>query len=360
MVTRRVRILDPLRGLASCAVLWFHIGYANQYAAYRDGALGITARYGFLGVEAFFVISGFVLPYAMHASGYEWRLHWRHFLGKRLVRLDPPYFVAIGLGIVLGYLASLAPGYRGQPFHVSYRQVLLHLGYAAAFTANPRESWLNPVFWTLAIEFQYYLVLTLSFPLVMTTRKASRWAVYAIIIFLALDLPNPNLVPRYLPLFGLGFATVQRETGRIDSKSWLILLALCAATVGVTLGWPQAVAGLGTALLIGGCAEWGGNPVLRFLGTISYSLYLVHLPVGGRVVDLGTRFGDSPAIQIGVEVMAIVVSIGVAFLLYQLVERPAQRWSQTIAYPSVASDLMLPTGGLAVGEVLNDTPGTRT
>ncbi len=68
------------------------------------------------------------------------------------------------------------------------------------------------------------------------------------------------------------------------------------------------------------------------MGLISYSLYLVHVPIGGRVVNLGTRFAHSLPLQCLVLAGAVAVSIFSAFLMYLAVERPSQRLSARITY----------------------------
>ena len=80
----RVEILDPLRGVAALSVAWYHFAYASS--AVKTPWLSASGKYGFLGVEAFFVISGFIIPYSMYMGGYRFA-HFGKFLAKRLIRL---------------------------------------------------------------------------------------------------------------------------------------------------------------------------------------------------------------------------------------------------------------------------------
>src|SRR5438874_1620600 len=96
----RIAILDPLRGLAALGVAWFHFTHGNPVFL-PTGTLKASGQYGWTGVAAFFVISGFVLPYSMHRAGYRVRSHWRTFALKRLIRLDPPYLASILLALGL-------------------------------------------------------------------------------------------------------------------------------------------------------------------------------------------------------------------------------------------------------------------
>lgn len=80
----RVSTIDALRGIASLAVCWFHLTNGNPKFL-PDGALKASGAYGWLGVEAFFVISGFVIPFSLYRSGHELKDYPR-FLYKRVVR----------------------------------------------------------------------------------------------------------------------------------------------------------------------------------------------------------------------------------------------------------------------------------
>ncbi|HEX9544090.1 MAG TPA: acyltransferase [Pyrinomonadaceae bacterium] len=157
---KRIETIDLLRGLAALAVCWFHLTNANTIAA--RGILQASGKYGWFGVEIFFVISGFIIPYALHRGDYRLK-RFPTFLVKRITRLDPPYLVSILLVLLTSYLISLAPHYQGERFHLDIARILLHLGYLNVLVGY---EWLNPVYWTLAIEFQYYLLIGLAFPLI--------------------------------------------------------------------------------------------------------------------------------------------------------------------------------------------------
>jgi peptidoglycan/LPS O-acetylase OafA/YrhL len=68
------------------------------------------------------------------------------------------------------------------------------------------------------------------------------------------------------------------------------------------------------------------------MGTLSYSLYLLHGPVGERVVNLAARYARAPVAQLAVMVAAVAVSVGAAYALYRLVELPALRAAASLRY----------------------------
>lgn len=331
----RLQVVDVLRGIASLAVCVFHLTNGNS-SFLPNGILKSAGAYGWLGVEIFFVISGFILPYAMHRAGYEFK-HFGTFLLKRIVRLDPPYVVTILLIIVLGYLAAMTPGYQGKPFTVSTPQILVHVAYLNAFFDY---KWLNPVFWSLAIEFQYYWLVGLLFPLIANKRFSVRAGLFASLTVLAIAIPEARFVFHWLALYMMGMLGFQFQAGIVDRKGFLIWLGILSLSSLYTLGFLVTVVAAATVLVIAH-ANFGGK-VLIFFGKISYSLYLVHIPIGMKIVNLGQRFVTGEAARWLVVVFAIAASVFAAYCLFRLVEGPAQRWSSSIKYQSVRAKLLSP------------------
>ena len=186
----RLPVLDPLRGLAAFAVMWFHLTNGNAMLREADPAESLLRASGthlYLGVEVFFVISGFVLPYAMWRGRYRLRDYGR-FLMKRLLRLEPPYLTTLAITVGLLIAGQFAPGFKGEPFMLEWKHLLLHFGYLNALFGF---GWYNPVFWTLAIEFQFYLLIALLFPLVKHHSVYVRASVPLALAMLAL-LPVPG------------------------------------------------------------------------------------------------------------------------------------------------------------------------
>jgi peptidoglycan/LPS O-acetylase OafA/YrhL len=68
---------------------------------------------------------------------------------------------------------------------------------------------------------------------------------------------------------------------------------------------------------------------------ISYSLYLFHVPIGGRIINLGTRLGESVAIKIIILLIALLLSIGAAFLMYNYIENPTHKLSKKFSIPNI-------------------------
>lgn len=279
----------------------------------------------------FFVISGFIIPYSLHRAGYELS-HYKAFLLKRLVRLDPPYIVTIFLIIALNSIAVMVPGFNGTSFSVSFPQVALHFAYLNVFFGY---QWLSPVFWTLAIEFQYYLLIGLFFPLITHSNRAIR--VGSLGLLLALNFsPGSSFVFHWLTLFIMGIAAFQVRMGLVDKREAIVWLAATVICGSYSLGLLIVAVGIITAIILA-WANFGGSNVLLFLGKVSYSLYLVHVLIGMKVINLGSRWAAGWPAKLIVLTVALAASIAAAYALYRLVEHPAQKWSSMIGLRKINS-----------------------
>src|SRR5258708_1292300 len=220
------------------------------------------------------------------------------------------------------------PGFRGSEASWTLPQLLMHVGYLNAFFDYP---WLNPVFWSLAIEFQFYLFTALAYPIFFHGSAVVRFAALAAFCALGYALPDPRFLFHFASLFALGIITFWRFAGLIRTRTFLLLALAVFAVATEMLGGSIAIVGLATALMIK-FVKVPRMAVFTFLGAVSYSLYLLHVPIGGRIVNFGSRFADSLPLQILVLLAAVTVSLIAAYLMFRWVERPAQSWSSSFRY----------------------------
>lgn len=272
------------------------------------------------------MISGFVIPYAMFRGGYRGLQSAPAFVLKRLARLEPPYLASIALGLAILYLGAHAPGFRGQPPHVTFLQILLHLGYLNVFTNEP---WLNPVFWTLAVEFQFYLSMVGLFHLIGSRRPQLRLVGLALMCALAFWIRLDQFVFPYLGLFAVGALAFHYRSGLIGRLGFCLLATVISVINLAVLGLPSALVGIATAGLAA-FANPPRMPLLVWLGGISYSLYLLHVPIGGRVMNLAGRL--PPAWHGPALLIALASSVLAAWGFHRLIEVPSQYWSSQIRY----------------------------
>jgi peptidoglycan/LPS O-acetylase OafA/YrhL len=123
-----------------------------QYTAGLDKLhIGKVLHYGQQGVAVFFVISGFIIPYSLWNSNYE-RKNFFKYIFKRLVRIDPPYLMVLLICLLFGSIYNL--------YQFDFLKVIFHLAYLIPFS---NYDWYQSVFWTLGLEFQFYILIGLLF-----------------------------------------------------------------------------------------------------------------------------------------------------------------------------------------------------
>ena len=285
----------------------------------------------------FFVISGFVLPWSLWRARYTLRSFGR-FVARRVVRLDPPYLVSVLLVLALAAAAPLLPeGSTRSP--ITPIDVALHLGYVNAFF---NDRWLNPVYWTLAIELQWYLLVGLVMPLIASESARTRALAIGVLCAAALlpdhpDAPLRSIIVPFLGFFVLGVGAFHRRAGLLSRRGLAMVIVAGGAVAAYRVGPLSAAIGTATTVLI---AEVDMRPAaLLWLGELSYSLYLVHSPVStpflryAVVHDLG--IGGRYAMMAA----GGAASLGAAWLMSRYVERPAQALASRIRYsrrPSLA------------------------
>ena len=331
--------IEGLRGLALLWVIAFHY-YVLRNAKFDDPWIALVNAFhplkvivanGYLGVDLFFLITGFLLtlPWFRHALEGRAAPSARDFYIRRVRRIVPAYYVQLALLFLL--FTPLLLGYEFIRYNFYY--YVYNIGAHATFLhyTTPISSasmQLNGALWTLALEFQYYLLLPLFAPwfvrapwrtavAFVVAATAWRWlATYGMDGLVAFEanagkqwnLPESvlrNLIatqlPGYLAHFAIGVVVGRSwllmrprvpEAG--EALAWMILVAVGLGSVygfhawGLgpgDLGWLVIPAGLGIAMF--GAVSRApavarvllANPPLVFVGRVSYSAYLYHLPL---------------------------------------------------------------------------------
>lgn len=325
-----IQLIDLLRGLAALMVCYYHFTHnSSYYGAYLpdENFLRVSGNYGWLGVEVFFVISGFIIPYSLFNNKYE-PANFPGFLKKRWVRIEPPYIVTIFLILLNwkfnGWLWS-------YDVDIHWKQVLAHFVYLPQFLGY---GWINEIFWTLAIEFQFYIFIALTF---VGFNHKKLWIKTMTLIGFCLPYLawNDNrLLTSYASLFLLGMIAFWLRTTQINKTTyWICLIAL---TVYCYFQFPLnniaiPILATITSMLIAFVDL--KKEVGRFFGKISYSLYLTHGLIGGNFLFFSMYLGwvkENEWVRSVMVFVAIVLSVMFAKLFYLLVERPSQTLSKKI------------------------------
>jgi peptidoglycan/LPS O-acetylase OafA/YrhL len=319
----RLAVLDALRGLAA---LWVGLFHFTRNGDFNEGfpadmPLKWLGTYGWLGVYVFFVISGFILPWTMARGGYRLRDYGR-FLWKRVLRLHPLYLVSVG-AMLVPFLFHSAGTMAARTWadwwpHFFYLNDALH------------RPWLMEIYWTLALEAQYYLAIGLFFPLLQHRHAVVRWTVMAALILLPLWADQFRTVQMFSALFAMGILTCQRLNGRIGPMAHALSLLACGLVTWRVMGWPQALTGLLTAVAIASVPLH--HRVLEWLGTVSYPFYLFHSVVAGLLMPWLAMMPRGPWQDTAAVLGLFAISLGLSWGLHRVVERPSMRWSSAVLY----------------------------
>jgi peptidoglycan/LPS O-acetylase OafA/YrhL len=389
---RHLPALDGLRAFAVAGVIAYHLGWG-------------FASGGYLGVDLFFVLSGFLITsLLLEERALTGRVRLEAFWARRARRLLPALFlmlVAISLFVVLdgrfggpGAAASFdLSGLRGDAlatlFYVAnWHAIFSHQSYFAQFAAS------SPLkhTWSLAIEEQFYLVWP---PVLLVLLKVSRgaWRRVGLIVAVAGALASAGLMSllyhgvgdanrvyygtdtHLFDMFGgIAVAMVvaaRPQPGPRARRALHVAAPLCAVALGVF--WVRAGTGSGlvpgwmyhggflvcaalAAVVIADVRQFDVGPLgqvlslrpLRFLGRISYGVYLWHFPV--IVYMTPARIGVSGN---ALDAVRIAATLLFATLSYHFVEQPIRRarpigWRRFALAPAA---LALTAAAVVVGTI---------
>lgn len=348
----RLRHIDALRAIAALLVVWRHV--ADAFVGLRVGAdgrwlasVGASIDAGRIGVVAFFLISGYVIPFSIHP---ERPAAIGTFLIKRFFRIYPAYWLSIPLG------AFATCWLWGRPFGL--REFLVNLTLLQDFFGVTAAEGL---YWTLLVEWAFYLLcvvlllcgslgrprhllaVSIAFTLVYSIEMLVRWWSGATVIGspAAFTLLNLSLM-----LAGTLYRIVIDEA-RSDDRVvrtglyGLLLWQLVALPVGAVyaIGWEHNATipyALGLLLFIAGASvvRIRSRPT-DWLGRVSYSIYLFHPVVFMVMLWCLLRLPAESTLRaqhLGVYIVAnMAITVVLATLVHRWVERPGMQLGRRVA-----------------------------
>ncbi len=319
-----IPIIDVLRGFAALSVCLFH--YVCTTTGYVNNEIILTLfNYGSRGVQVFFIISGMVIPLSMITLGYRYS-SFKVFILKRFIRIEPPYLVSVAIGVIILFSRHfLLPA--SADITPSFRDILLHLGYLIPFVDGAK--WVNTVYWTLSVEFQYYLYLALIFPLVLNNKMWQRIFFYIFLLGPPFFIESEAFFFHWSAFFLLGIVYILWITQLVNKYEYFIVTALCALALALNNEMIDLIVGLLTVAAI----HFFKNFTFNFgkkLGNISYSLYLLHTLIGGTFVNVMSHRFNLPYQKFVVILIGVLISLTSAALFYRFIEKPSQQYTKKI------------------------------
>ncbi len=348
--------VEGLRAVAVVAVILFH---ANL--------LGVSG--GFIGVDVFFVLSGFLITRLLvRELASTGTLSLREFWARRMRRLLPASLLVVLATVVVGVTLLSALAQRDLAIDtVASGTYTANFVFANRlgdyFGAQLGETLPSPLLhmWSLAVEEQFYVVWPVL--LVLLTRKPRQYRrlligvigglfVAGTVLSMWMTSTSPASAYYLLParmnelLAGAAVALSAVAIGRIPAtwRAWIAWAGLAAITVALftydgTIAFPGLAAlvpVLGTvAVILGGGPDrltwspawWLEHPALQWIGKHSYALYLWHWPV---LVLAAAKWGD---LSVFGRLFAVAVAVGLAALSFRFVENPTRHSAWLTARP---------------------------
>jgi peptidoglycan/LPS O-acetylase OafA/YrhL len=340
MSQTRIREFDGLRGAAILMVVLGHycsgIFQGVQYFAYAS-----------MGVDVFFVLSGFLIGGIILDGLHEENFFFR-FFRRRAARILPLFYLVLIVSIVLRKYTDLTP-WAGDHFpYWTYATFTMNIW--SAMQAKEPGLLLGPV-WSLSVEEKFYLIA--PFLILLTPRKQLIVTLFALCIaavaFRYAFRPNIYAMELVLParmdslVIGVGVAVIQRNAGLMRHKNWwkvalfvipVVYLPVLAALHGKEFLLAHTFFALITAaymLIVLSCpdarspfrASW-----LAFFAEISYCMYLIHEAVNVLLtrIILGRTIYSPGYDRISVTLLSFAVTVGLAILSRRYFENPILRW----------------------------------
>ncbi|WP_249998646.1 acyltransferase [Actinoplanes sp. M2I2] len=333
----RLYVLDGLRLICALAVAGYHFGDSWRLDGVHPPAYFLPDAapvliYGFLGVETFFLISGFVIL----MSG--WGRTVREFAASRAARLYPAFWAAV---VITTVVTAVLPISGGLPFtqQPGAGDVLVNLTMLAEPLNTPL---VDTVYWTLWTEFRFYLIAACLLAAGLTDRRAklfgAGWLAAAVVLpafpGAALD---EVVMSDFAPYFVAGMTMFLLRRNRADRWLWVLLLAAWLVSLqrvhvraldlhpGFEVAvWPAPVLlTLAYVAVLVIALGWTDRVRLRRLataGALTYPFYLLHPRIGYSLIRTAHENTGLPApILIGGAVLMLLVA---AWLVHRFVERP--------------------------------------
>jgi len=354
-VSQRFEFLDGLRGLAALGVVFFHFnGTLKDHGVLNlPNFIDAFCELGHFGVQIFFVLSGFVIAYSLRDEKFSSFFCLRFFI-KRSIRLDPPYWMIVGFLVMLNFLGNYFFSKR-DGLIMDIPQIFTNLLYLPDILEKPR---ILPVAWTLCIEIQFYMIFVLFLQIAQFLtfkfypgkgfsfyQSYFTFALFGPLMMIsilqntswALLPPISGLFIPYWYSFFIGCLTCWTILKFVHSSIlWTCFALICGYIF--FHGSSDAIATLVVALTIYLVAAFGGmhrlltSQFFQYSGKISYSLYLIHWPIGMKFIDLSFRFLGDYLHHMGSILILIILSLFVTYLaahcFYYMVEYPSLHLSR--------------------------------
>lgn len=357
-------LLDGLRGVAALLVIWYHIfeGYA-----FAGGGMIETANHGYLAVDFFFMLSGFVISYA-YDDRWGKTMSLKDFFKRRLIRLHPMVIMGAVIGVIFFYLqGSVKWDGTEVPFSLVMLSLLMGILFIPAIPGasydirgNGEMFSLNGPSWSLFFEY----IGNILYALFIRRFSNKVLTIWTILLGLGLGyfalcdvagygcigvgwtLDKANLIGGFLRMsfpFSLGMLLARNfKPIQVKGAFWIcaIALAILFHIPYIASNGPISYNGVFEILCIaivfpiliwvgasGKTTDNASTQVCKFLGDISFPVYIIHYPLmylfySWLIKEKLYTFGETWYIAI----IVMMSSILIAYICLKLYDEPARKW----------------------------------
>jgi peptidoglycan/LPS O-acetylase OafA/YrhL len=344
-----IRALTGIRWFAAFWVVLYHFEGKIKPVLPAWRYLDPISRTGFVGVDLFFVLSGFIMSYNYLDRFRRWHLSQHlHFLALRLARIYPVYFVT--LMIVLGELGLSKVFHKsintGSIFTVKQFFANLFMvngwGFQKVVFAWNFPAWSVSAEWFAYLLFPFFalLVVRITSRLISGGLAIALLSTYIVLYNHSWGGPLTRVVCEFL--CGMFLFRIYDSDTSARPWQWIAPVGLVAGPIIVwtTSGTPPAdllvfdcaVVVIGLAIAQGRIARFFGSAQMVFLGEISYSLYLTHgliLRIQNKVLPMTHYVHSGVVTRVGIVIFYGVVVFVSAAGMYLIVEKPSRNWLRT-------------------------------
>jgi peptidoglycan/LPS O-acetylase OafA/YrhL len=356
--------IKPLTSLRFIAAFWVLSYHFKDHLGLDLGRFGLIAD-GYLGVDLFFTLSGFILAHVYLTELEDGRFGYGGFLKNRLARVYPMHVAALGAMLALFAGAAVLGVGESNPDAFRLSDLPAHLFMIHAWGATPSVGWNFPS-WSISAEWAAYLLFPVIAAVVLKAKRAG-WMVAGALALCLTSFAGLSRLHEVLPWVGRDFSQMTAQIGALrilpsfllgvsvyafGSKTpapawaaWPITLASAAWVLIVcTLNLWEGLVWFGLAGLLYGLAETarhGADAPMAgerfvFLGAASYALYMIHLPIDIVWFHALEKFGvtDSSdiALRLGAIVGVFVICIVTSMFAYLWLEEPARNWIRKLDF----------------------------
>ncbi|WP_429148317.1 acyltransferase family protein [Aeromonas veronii] len=366
--------IDGLRALAVLSVVIFHIN-----KSWLPG--------GFIGVDIFFVISGFLITGIIYKEILEKEFSFANFYNRRIKRILPVFFFVVSVTTLISSLVMMPSEflyYMKSVGSTLFFASNMFFGYATDYFAPNTAEYPLLHTWSLAVEEQYYIIFPVVLLLLMKFLSGYKHIITALLIVAGVSISISCILPHYpdylkynyywLPsrayelMIGSIAAIAIKDNKTAPENGWILssigmaMVIASLAFIKETAEFPgmfAVIPCIGTALVLVSGGQ-GSSLVTRvlslktivFIGLISYSLYLWHWPILA-IMRYVSNDGTLTNLQI---IIAVVLMFSLSWFSWRFIETPVRKSKMGVLKSSICFYL-IPTvilGTLSYGAIKNE------